>query len=412
MKWNEVSANKCECVLAHSTLGSLIGNKALMKFLSQTVREASETEAQYRYLFDNMLEGYAYCRMAFENGKPRDFVYLKVNRAFENLTGLKNVVGKSATEVIQGIRESNPELFEIYGRVVRTGEPATFETYVDALKIWFLVSAYRPEEGHFVAVFSNITERKRAEERIRQFTVELEQRVVDRTRQLEAANKELEAFSYSVSHDLRAPLRAIDGFSRIVEEDYAGKLDIEGRRLLGVIRDNSQKMALLIDDLLEYSRLGRKPLSSAEIDMKSLFVEALDGLRASGERLDGVVLKPLPPARGDEMLVKQVLTNLLANAIKFCGKHKQPAIEVSGHDDGVESVYCVKDNGAGFDMKYYDKLFGVFQRLHREEEFKGTGVGLAIVQRVVSRHGGRVWAEGKVDEGAAFYFSLPKGRLG
>ena len=237
----------------------------------------------------------------------------------------------------------------------------------------------------------------------------LEDRVRERTAQQEAANKELEAFSYSVSHDLRAPLRAIDGFSRIVQEDYAGKLDDEGRRLLSVIRDNSRKMGHLIDDLLEYSRLGRRPISSAEIDMQRLVEDVLGELRASGESSSSLDVGALPPARGDATLVKQVWTNLLANAIKFSGKREQPAIEVNGHENGTENVYCVKDNGAGFDMKYYDKLFGVFQRLHREEEFEGTGVGLAIVQRVVSRHGGRIWAEGKVDAGAAFYFSLPKG---
>jgi light-regulated signal transduction histidine kinase (bacteriophytochrome) len=212
-----------------------------------------------------------------------------------------------------------------------------------------------------------------------------------------------------VSHDLRAPLRAIDGFSRIVREEYADRLDTEGRRLLGVIRDNSQKMAQLIDDLLAYSQLGRRPLANAEIDMKRLFEDAIDGLRASGERVDGVVLQPLPPARGDAALVRHVVANLLSNAIKFCGKREKPAIEVSGLENGTQCVYSVKDNGAGFDMKYYDKLFGVFQRLHREEDFSGTGVGLAIVQRVVARHGGRVWAEGRVDAGAEFHFSLPKG---
>ena len=371
-------------------------------------RELSESEARYRFLFDNMLEGFAYCRMVFDNGQPRDFVYISVNRAFEELTGLKNVVGKSVTEVIPGIRESNPEMFEIYAGVVRTGVPASFETRVDPLGIWFSISAYRPQDGHFVAVFNNITGRKHAEEGIRQLNVELEQRVADRTAQLEAANKELEAFSYSVSHDLRAPLRAIDGFSRIVHEDYHDKLDDEGRRLLGVIRDNSQKMGQLIDDLLEYSRLGRKPLSSDAIDMKRLVEEVIGELQASGEPPHGLVLAALPPARGDATLLKQVWTNLLTNAIKFSGKRAQSVIGVSGNENGAEIVYCVKDNGAGFDMRYHEKLFKVFQRLHREEEFEGTGVGLAIVQRVVSRHGGRVWAEGTVDEGAAFYFALPK----
>jgi light-regulated signal transduction histidine kinase (bacteriophytochrome) len=233
--------------------------------------------------------------------------------------------------------------------------------------------------------------------------------VRERTAQLEAANKELEAFSYSVSHDLRAPLRAIDGFSRIVQEDYAGKLNDEGRRLLGIIRDNSRKMAQLIDDLLEYSRLGRKPLSTAEIDMKRLVEKVLGELQMSGERPSRLEIGALPLAHGDAVLVKQAWANLLGNAVKFSSKRDRPLIEVNGHENGAENVYCVKDNGAGFDMKYYDKLFGVFQRLHSEEEFEGTGVGLAIVQRVVTRHGGRVWAEGKVDQGAAFYFSLPKG---
>jgi signal transduction histidine kinase len=251
-------------------------------------------------------------------------------------------------------------------------------------------------------------ERRRAEDD-RRMRGELERMVAARTAQLEAANKELESFSYSVSHDLRSPLRAIDGFARILTEDHGGKLDDEGRRLLEVVRDNSKKMGQLIDDLLSFSRLGRKALSTAVIDMKRLVEEVIKEQAAPGEGSPNVVLKTLPSAFGDAVLLKQAWTNLLDNAIKFSGKRERPVIEVSGHEDGAESVYCVKDNGAGFDMQYYDKLFGVFQRLHRTEEFAGTGVGLAIVQRIVSRHGGRVWAEGRVNEGATFYFSLPKG---
>ncbi|OGA24295.1 MAG: hypothetical protein A3I02_06480 [Betaproteobacteria bacterium RIFCSPLOWO2_02_FULL_67_26] len=252
-----------------------------------------------------------------------------------------------------------------------------------------------------------VIERRRGEED-RRMKAELERLVAERTAQLEASNKELEGFSYSVSHDLRAPLRAVDGFSRILEEDYAGKLDDEARRLLGVIRDSSRKMGELVDDLLEFSRLGRRSLSIAAIDMKRVVEEALGELQGSSEEPPRLVLGALPPGRGDATLLKVVWTNLLGNAIKFSGKCEQPVIEVSGHENGAENVYCVKDNGAGFDMRYYDKLFGVFQRLHSTEEFEGTGVGLAIVQRVVSRHGGRVWAEGKLNEGAAFYFTLPK----
>ncbi len=255
------------------------------------------------------------------------------------------------------------------------------------------------ESRMFTGIMRDITEAKRAAEQKMHLMTSLE-----------ATNKELESFSYSVSHDLRSPLRAVDGYARIVEEDYAEKLDDEGRRLLKLICDNSKTMGELIDDLLEFSRLGRKPLSAAAIDMKRLVEEVLGELQVSGERPPGLMIGALPPARGDATLVKQAWANLLGNAIKFSSKREQPVIEVSGHENGAETVYCVKDNGAGFDMRYRDKLFGVFQRLHTADEFAGTGVGLAIVQRVVTRQGGRVWAEGKVDEGAAFYFSLPRGR--
>lgn len=227
--------------------------------------------------------------------------------------------------------------------------------------------------------------------------------------ELEQKNKELESFSYSVSHDLRAPLRAIIGFSRILTEEYGDGLDDEGRRLLGVVRENSERMGQLIDDLLEFSRLGRKPLSMAEINMQRMADEVFRQIRADGWQSHRFVMGSLPPARGDAALVRQAWANLLGNAIKFSSKREQPVIEVSARENGAELVYCVKDNGAGFDMRFYDKLFGVFQRLHAQDEYPGTGVGLAIVQRVVVRHGGRVWAEGREGEGATFYFSLPKG---
>ncbi len=237
----------------------------------------------------------------------------------------------------------------------------------------------------------------------------LEENVRERTAELEAANKELEAFSYSVSHDLRAPLRAIDGYTRILVEDYEASLDTEGQRVCGVIRDNTQRMGQLIDDLLAFSRLGRTQMQVASIDMAALVTSVFQELTTSQdrERLDFRV-DSLPSALGDPAMIRQVWVNLLSNALKFSAKREQAMIVVSGRAEVGENIYSVGDNGAGFDMKYIDKLFGVFQRLHSQREFEGTGVGLAIVQRIIHRHGGRVWAESQVDQGATFYFTLPQ----
>ena len=254
----------------------------------------------------------------------------------------------------------------------------------------------------------DITDRKEAEAAVHRLNAELEQRVAQRTVQLEAANQDLEEFSYSISHDLRTPLRAISGFAQILADERAASLDDEGRRLLDVIRTNTVRMGRLIDELLEFLRLGRHPMEFGPVDMVQLVQEVFAGLQASvPDRRLQLELKNPPPLWGDRIMMRRLLTNLLANAIRFTQPRPQAVIEVGGSSGGCESQYYVKDNGVGFDMKYADKLFRVFEHVQPAGQFEGSGTGLAMVKRIVVRHGGRVWAEGQVDVGATIHFALP-----
>lgn len=263
------------------------------------------------------------------------------------------------------------------------------------------------EDDRVLVVARDVTARREAEQQIQEMNAQLEQRVEERTEELVAANQELEAFTYSVSHDLRAPLRAMDGFSRILLEDYGPQAPEEAQNYLKSIRRNAQHMGLLIDDLLSLSRLGRKPLNKQWLDVGEIVEQALQTLEDDRQGRD-IELKvgELGKCRGDELLLQQVWVNLLANALKFTRSCHPAVIEVGKIDETDRTVYFIRDNGVGFNMAYADKLFGVFQRLHRSEEFEGTGVGLAIVKRIIQRHGGDIWAEAEAGKGAAFYFTL------
>lgn len=380
--------------------------------VSERVKAESTIEASeklYRNLFENLLSGFAYYKAIIVDGRLTDAVYLSVNKQYEQLVGRNELVGKRLSEIVPGILVSGVPNGEIIEKVVKTGEPQQFESYVASLKKWLAISMYSPSREHFIALVDDITAQKEAESSIRRANAALEEKVTERTAELKKMNEELEAFSYSVSHDLRAPLRGILGFTSILEEEYNAKLDDEGRRITSIIKSNTIKMGALIDDLLLFSRVSRQELQLAEINTIDLVAQVIaEFTRSSAEKKIVWHHGELHQVCADVASLRQVWRNLLSNAIKYSGKRDIIEIEISSEDRGNDIVFSVHDNGVGFDPKYSSKLFGVFQRLHGAEEFEGTGVGLAIVERIVSKHGGKVWAESTPGEGACFYFSIPK----
>lgn len=432
--------------LVRSATGTPLHFISIVEDISEKKRTAEglkKNETRFQNVIETAMDGF--CRT---DGSGH---FLEVNRAYCQMIGYSQeellLLSISDVEAPESSRDTATHLQNIINQSHARFESRHRGKDGRIIDVEVCAQIDQEAEGGTIFFIRDITERKQTEKALQRANAQLEARVQERTSELNirkdeaetlnraminvlgdlketnlglkqaetmlrTTNKELEAFSYSVSHDLRAPLRAVDGFVRILLEDYGDRLDDEGKRVCAVISDSAHDMGRLIDDLLAFSRIGRAAMKMQSVDMEELariiFLEQTspeDRLRIE------LRVHPLPHAMGDPALIRHVWTNLLGNAVKFSSKEKKAVIELNAETRGDEIVYSIRDNGAGFNMQYADKLFGVFQRLHTKEEYEGTGIGLSIVQRIINRHGGRIWAEGQPDEGAIFYFTLKKETL-
>ncbi len=384
--------------------------KSKTRDLEKAFKDISNNEKKFRTIFnsinDTILIHSLYNGKIIESYLPAEKLYGYTSEELKNIR-IQDIsidktpyTQKEAMDYIIKTTKEGPQVFEWIAKH-RNGD-----------LIWVEVSmSYNPDfyKDAIIVVVRDISERKKAENEIKEFYATLEKKVEERTQQLKEANKELESFAYTVSHDLRAPLRAIDGFTRILIEDHTKDLSEDALKVCNTIIRNTKKMGQLIDDLLAFSRVSRNEVNKMPVDMNQIIDTVCNELiNDENKEKYSFQISDLPKAFGDRALIKQVWTNLISNAMKFSSKKEKSFINISCEQTDTENIYSISDNGAGFDDKYADKLFGVFQRLHSNQDYEGTGVGLAIVQRIIQKHGGRIWAKSEIDKGASFYFTLNK----
>lgn len=353
------------------------------------------TRARYHELFAAMNEGMAVHEIILDShGEPCDYRFLEVNPAFERLTGIRrdDCVGRTVREVLPGVERY---WIDTYGRVALTGEPAHFEQFAAPLGRWYEVHAYRPAPGQFATLFVDVTDRRRAAEELRRASDELRR-----------SNQELEQFAYVASHDLREPLAVVAGYADLLKRRYGAKLDSAAKEYLDFAADGARRMQELIDDLLEYSRVASRGSEPGPVDCEAALERALANLHGTIEATRArIVHDPLPVIVGDHGQIVRLFQNLLGNAMKFRGEDP-PEVRIHVERRGDRWHFSVKDNGIGIDPRFHDRVFQLFQRLHPQERYPGTGIGLAICRKVVERHGGRIWVESAPGEGATFHFEL------
>ncbi len=385
--------------------GAIIGASNITRDITgrkQAEEDLRKAENRYKSTLDSMMEGSQIIGFDFR------YLYLNDIAAVQGRMKKESLLGRTMMEVYPGIE--NTEMFAHLAACMKNRTPHHMENefaFPDGTSNWFKLSMEPVPEGVFI-LSADITKEKQLAEEIKQHRDHLEELVRERTTQLETANKELEAFSYSVSHDLRAPLRHIDGFADLLNKHARESLDEQSRRYLAIISESAKHMGVLIDELLVFSRMGRVEMRTVKLALEPLVKEIIAEM---GNDIQGRAVEweidPLPEIQGDPSMLRLVLQNLIGNAVKYTRQRDKAVIHIGSKKENKEIVFFIQDNGVGFDMQYVDKLFGVFQRLHRSEDFEGTGVGLANVRRIIERHGGRTWAVGEIDKGATFYFSLP-----